>query len=108
MRPGAPPGPTSSRRSPGVWASSRSSHRSRCGVTDVRSESLAAADAGMQYGEVLIVDGLTSLELGEAGAAASAVYDHSIGLRLLYSDPDSGEEHYLIRYPAGLSGRMHR
>ena len=62
----------------------------------------------MQYGEVRIVDRLSSLELGEAGAAAAAVYDQPIGLRLLYSDPDSGEEHYLIRYPAGLRGHVHR
>ncbi|TMB91538.1 MAG: cupin domain-containing protein, partial [Chloroflexi bacterium] len=26
----------------------------------------------------------------------------------LYNDPGSGEEHYLIRYPAGLRGRTHR
>ena len=62
----------------------------------------------MQHGEAVIVDALSSLELGEAGAVAAAVYDQPIGVRLLHSDPGSGEEHYLIRYPAGLRGRMHR
>ena len=37
-----------------------------------------------------------------------AVYDGPIGLRLLHEDPDGGEEHYLVRYPAGRSGRWHR
>ena len=62
----------------------------------------------MEHGEATIIDRLSSLELGEPGAAAAAIYDQPIGLRLLYEDPDSGEEHYLIRYPAGLRGRMHR
>jgi quercetin dioxygenase-like cupin family protein len=29
-------------------------------------------------------------------------------LRLLYEDPDGREEHYLVRYPAGLKGRPHQ
>jgi quercetin dioxygenase-like cupin family protein len=29
-------------------------------------------------------------------------------VRLLYEDPDSGAEHYLIRYPAGLNACLHR
>lgn len=36
------------------------------------------------------------------------VYDGPIGLRLLYEDPLSGEEHYLVRYPAGLKAQWHR
>ncbi|MBV9545137.1 MAG: cupin domain-containing protein [Chloroflexi bacterium] len=55
-----------------------------------------------------IVGELRSLELREPGAAAAAVYDQPIGLRLLYEDPVSGEEHYLVRYPRGLKGRLHR
>jgi len=46
--------------------------------------------------------------LGSPGAAAGAVYDRAIGLRPLYEDPASGEEHYLCRYPAGVRGRPHR
>jgi quercetin dioxygenase-like cupin family protein len=55
-----------------------------------------------------IVDQLQSLELREPGAAAAAVYDQPIGLRLLYEDPASGEEHYVVRYPPGVRGRVHR
>ena len=62
----------------------------------------------MKHGEATIVDGLGSLELGSPGEAASGIYDKPIQLRLLYEDPESGEEHYLIRYPAGVRGRMHR
>ena len=65
-------------------------------------------ESSMEHGEATIIDRLSSLELGEPGAAAAAIYDQPIGLRLLYEDPGSGEEHYLIRYPAGLRGRMHR
>ena len=62
----------------------------------------------MTYGKATIVDELRSLTLDEPGTAAAAVYDRAIGMRLLFEDPDSGEEHYLIRYPAGLKGRLHR
>jgi quercetin dioxygenase-like cupin family protein len=50
---------------------------------------------------------LPLLELQHPGAAAAAVYDRPIGLRVLHVDPQTGEEHYLIRYPAGVKGRMH-
>jgi quercetin dioxygenase-like cupin family protein len=59
----------------------------------------------MRYGRATIVDGLNSVELGWS---RPVVYDREIGLRLLYRDPDSGAEHYLIRYPAGLKVRLHR
>jgi quercetin dioxygenase-like cupin family protein len=62
----------------------------------------------MEYGRATIVDDLASLELQEPGEAAAAIYDRAIGLRLLHEDRDSGEEHYLIRYPAGTKGRVHR
>jgi quercetin dioxygenase-like cupin family protein len=62
----------------------------------------------MEYGKAVIVDELRSLELNAPGDAAAAIYDRAIGLRLLYEDPASGEEHYLIRYPAGVRGRVHR
>jgi quercetin dioxygenase-like cupin family protein len=55
-----------------------------------------------------IVDQLRSLELHQPGTAAAAVYDQPIGLRLLFQDAASGEEHYLVRYPSGLRGRVHR
>ena len=52
-----------------------------------------------------IVDRLGALELSQPGAAAAAVYDRPIALRLLYEDPVSGEEHYVVRYPAGVRCR---
>jgi quercetin dioxygenase-like cupin family protein len=61
----------------------------------------------MKLGEAMIVDDLLSLELRPPGDAAAAVYDRPIALRLLYEDPASGEEHYLVRYPAGVRGRVH-
>jgi quercetin dioxygenase-like cupin family protein len=57
------------------------------------------------YGRAVIVDSLASVALG---TARSAVYDREIALRTLYTDPDSGAEHYLIHYPAGLRTRLHR
>jgi quercetin dioxygenase-like cupin family protein len=62
----------------------------------------------MQYGDVTIVTQLSSMELGPPGAAAAAVYDRPIGLRLLFEDTQTGEEHYLVRYPAGLKAHVHR
>lgn len=52
-----------------------------------------------------IVDGLARLELQEA---SQPVYDRPFELRLLYEDPESGAEHYLVRYPPGLVGQWHR
>ena len=59
----------------------------------------------MGYGRAIIFDDLRSIELDRSQLV---VYDREIGLRLLYRDPDSGAEHYLIRYPAGLKARLHR
>lgn len=55
-----------------------------------------------------VVDGLRGLELKPAGPEAAAIYDRQISLRLLCEDPASGEEHYLIRYPPGTRGHVHR
>ena len=62
----------------------------------------------MEYGTAIIIGELGSLELKAPSPGAAAVYDQPIGLRLLYSDPVGGEEHYVVRYPAGLMGRPHR
>ncbi|MGH2789220.1 MAG: cupin domain-containing protein [Actinomycetota bacterium] len=59
----------------------------------------------MEYGRAIIVDGPRLVELERS---SSVIYDREISLRLLYQDPDSGAEHYLIRYPAGLKTRLHR
>ncbi len=63
---------------------------------------------GKAIGRAIIFDNLRSLELHKPGEAASAVYDRPIELGLLYEDPQSYEEHYLVRYPAGVRGRVHR
>jgi quercetin dioxygenase-like cupin family protein len=60
------------------------------------------------YESATIIDHLGSLELQEPGPQAASVYDRPIALRLLYQDPSSGEEHYLVRYPAGVKGHAHR
>ena len=62
----------------------------------------------MKLGSATIIDALSSLELEAPAAASAAVYDRPIGLRPLFEDPVSGEEHYLVRYPAGVQGRVHR
>jgi quercetin dioxygenase-like cupin family protein len=67
-----------------------------------------AENEWVKYGPATIVDELRLLELQEPGPAAAAIYDKPIALRLLYQDPTSGAEHYLVRYPAGVKGRIHR
>jgi quercetin dioxygenase-like cupin family protein len=62
----------------------------------------------MDYGNATIADRLTALDFREPTGAAAAVYDRPIGLHLLYEDPASGEEHYVVRYPSGVRGRAHR
>lgn len=59
----------------------------------------------MGFGGAIVFDNLKSLELG---SSRPVIYDRDIGLRLLYQDPDSGAEHYLIRYPPGLKALSHR
>jgi quercetin dioxygenase-like cupin family protein len=58
----------------------------------------------MEHGRAIIVHSQSA----ELGRSHPIVYDREIGLRLLYQDPDSGAEHYLVRYPAGLKARLHR
>src|SRR4029077_16567871 len=57
---------------------------------------------------MIAIENLPALELGPPGSAAAALYDRPIGLRALYEDPQTGEEHYVVRYPAGTHGRAHR
>jgi quercetin dioxygenase-like cupin family protein len=58
-----------------------------------------------EYGRAVAVADLESLELR---ASKLDVYDAAIGVHLLYEDPGTGAEHYLVRYPAGLGARPHR
>ena len=59
----------------------------------------------MGPGTTPIVDGLARIELEPS---RPVIYDRDIGLRLLYGDPRTGAEHYLVRYPAGLKAERHR
>ena len=52
-----------------------------------------------------IIDGLATLELRET---SQPVYDRPFELQLLYEDPRSGAEHYVVRYPQGLVAQWHR
>ena len=58
-----------------------------------------------RYGKAVIVDDLGSVEMERS---QQAIYDREFQLRMLYQDPESGEEHYLVRYPAGLKAKRHR
>jgi quercetin dioxygenase-like cupin family protein len=59
----------------------------------------------MDYGKAIVFEDLASLEVGQS---QPVIYDQPIGTRLLYEDPESGAEHYLVRYPAGLKEQLHR
>ena len=52
----------------------------------------------------MLQDDLASLGLEES---QPVIYDRPIGVRLLYGDPGSGAEHYLVRYPPNLQVRRH-
>lgn len=59
----------------------------------------------MKRDRATIVDSLSTVDLEQS---RPAIYDRPIGLRLLHQDPESGAEHYLVRYPAGLTAQRHR
>lgn len=48
---------------------------------------------------------LSLLELEES---QPSIYDRPIQLKLLFQDPVSGAEHYIVRYPVGLKATRHR
>src|SRR5690242_13815928 len=58
----------------------------------------------MEYGHAVIVDHLESVELRPSRLE---IYDSDILVHTLLEDPKSGAEHYLIRYPAGLTTSLH-
>lgn len=61
----------------------------------------------MNLGKAIVVGDPHSVELRPPGPDAAAVYDREIALGLLYEDEESGEEHYVVLYPAGVKGRVH-
>jgi quercetin dioxygenase-like cupin family protein len=64
------------------------------------------------HSSAVIIDKLASLDLGDpqpvTGRDPATGYDRPFRLRLLHQNADTGEEHYLVWYPAGLRGRRHR
>lgn len=59
----------------------------------------------MSYGAATILDHLSAAALEPTH---SVVHDGAFSVRLLFQDPRSGAEHYLVHYPAGLGARLHR
>ena len=51
---------------------------------------------------------IENLQAVELDSSQPPIYDRPIGVRLLHRDPVSGAEHYLVRYPAGLTALGHR
>jgi quercetin dioxygenase-like cupin family protein len=43
----------------------------------------------------------------ELQPAQPVIYDTPIGLRQLHIDPHSGDEHYLVHYPQGMTAAWH-
>jgi quercetin dioxygenase-like cupin family protein len=61
----------------------------------------------VDYGKAVIAEDVTTLDFRPPSGNAASVYDQPIGLHLLYEDPASGAEHYVVRYPAGVRCRAH-
>lgn len=59
----------------------------------------------MEGRHAIVVEALAS---AATQPSRPVIYDRDIGVRLLHSDPESGAEHYLVRYPPGLKARQHR
>jgi hypothetical protein len=58
-----------------------------------------AGAAGPMSEDAVIFPGLADMALDQS---QPIIYDRPIGLKLLFQDPASGAEHYLIRYHAGM------
>jgi quercetin dioxygenase-like cupin family protein len=59
----------------------------------------------VKYGDATIFDDVTSVKMRRS---EQPVYDREFELQLLYQDPLSGGEHYVVRYPSGLKAVPHR
>ena len=77
----------------------------RHGHRQVRDPLAGQHLAGSKLSRAVIADALASAELRPSQLE---IYDRPIGVRLLYRDPDTEAEHYLIRYPGDLTARVHR
>ena len=54
--------------------------------------------------DAVIAPGLATLASEQS---QPVIYDRPVGLTLLFQDPASGAEHYLVRYPAGMVAQRH-
>lgn len=63
------------------------------------------AGDGPASNDAVILPALARIDLEHS---QPAVYDRPIGLKLLYQDPATGAEHYLVRYRAGTAAQPHR
>lgn len=77
----------------------------RSGLGDLPSRARVTERSSVPAAASVLLDLTGDLQLEES---QPEIYDRPIGVRLLTRDPDSGAEHYLIRYPAGLVARRHR
>lgn len=59
----------------------------------------------MDVGNAIILDALATARTEDV---YSDIHEGDIGVKVLYEDPRSGAEHYLVRYPQGLGARVHR
>ena len=59
----------------------------------------------MRYGDAIIIGDVTSVEMRRS---KQPVYTCDFELGLLYEDPVSGAEHYVVRYPPKLRALPHR
>ena len=80
--------------------------------TDADQRRFAITPELTKPARAVIIDGLASLQLDDpqavTGRDPATGYDGPFQLKLLNHDPDTDEDHYLVRYPAGLRGGRHR
>lgn len=92
-----------------VWASAGAAAVIASAVVGTRSRSRHVRQPGgrvdVDLGRAFIFDEVASVPRRKS---RPHIYDREIELALLYEDPDSRAEHYVIRYPAGLRSRPHR
>jgi len=64
----------------------------------------ALAGCGVTSTDAVMVPDLESLRLEQS---QPVIYDAPVGLLLLHRDPTTGDEHYLVDYPAGMTAARH-
>ena len=54
--------------------------------------------------EAVVVSDITQLDLTES---RQPIYDQPVRVGKVYEDPDTGAEHYIVEYPAGMRATSH-